>query len=127
MVVSPNAHWLNFFLKREINVINWNYRGYGESDNGIFDFESAARAKLDAERVLAAALNKLKLTGKIGVYGRSIGGISACHLASEFSDIIDVLIVDRSLTEIEDVVKSKKPGSAMPMIFNFFSDNGWIC
>lgn len=29
MVTSPNAYWLNFFLKRDINVLCWNYRGYG--------------------------------------------------------------------------------------------------
>jgi pimeloyl-ACP methyl ester carboxylesterase len=52
------------------------------------------------EKVLEAAVKKLKLTGKIGVYGRSIGGIAACHLASKYPDLIDVLIVDRSLTEI---------------------------
>ena len=37
MVTSPNAYWLNFFLKREINVVCWNYRGYGESEIGFFD------------------------------------------------------------------------------------------
>ena len=31
MVTSPNAYWLNFFLKRDINVMCWNYRGYGQS------------------------------------------------------------------------------------------------
>ena len=31
MVTTPNAYWLNFFLKREINVMCWNYRGYGIS------------------------------------------------------------------------------------------------
>jgi len=77
--------------------------------------------------VLATAVQKLKLTGKIGVYGRSIGGIPACHLASKYQEIIDVLIVDRSLTEIQGVAESKKPGSAMTTIFDLFSDRGWIC
>ena len=89
--------------------------------------QSAAKAKLDVERVLAAAVKRLKLTGKIGVYGRSIGGIAACHLASKYPEIIDVLIVDRSLTEIQGVAESKKPGPAMTMIFDLFSANGWIC
>jgi predicted acyl esterase len=26
------------------------------------------------------------LNGKVGLYGRSIGGITACHLAAKFSD-----------------------------------------
>lgn len=33
MVTTPNAYWLNFFLKREINVMCWNYRTYGLSTN----------------------------------------------------------------------------------------------
>ena len=34
MITSPNAYWLHFFLRREINVVCWNYRGYGESESG---------------------------------------------------------------------------------------------
>lgn len=31
MVSSPNAYWLTFFLRRDINVMCWNYRSYGRS------------------------------------------------------------------------------------------------
>ena len=31
MIASSNAYWLDFFLRREINVMVWNYRGYGQS------------------------------------------------------------------------------------------------
>lgn len=81
MVTAPNAYWLNFFLKRDINVVCWNYRGYGESTQGCCDSLSPAKAKMDAERVVESMVSKLGLRGKIGVYGRSIGGITACHVA----------------------------------------------
>lgn len=29
MVNSPNAFWLNFFLRKGVNIMAWNYRGYG--------------------------------------------------------------------------------------------------
>lgn len=29
MVNSPNSYWLSFFLKKGVNVVGWNYRGYG--------------------------------------------------------------------------------------------------
>jgi len=61
---------------------------------------SPAKAKLDAERVLAGSMEILKLKGKIGVYGRSIGGIAATHLASKYKDLIEVLLIDRSLNEL---------------------------
>jgi pimeloyl-ACP methyl ester carboxylesterase len=66
----------------------WNYRGYGESSQGWFDYSSPVKAKLDAERVLASLVSELQLKGKIGVYGRSIGGISATHLAAKYNDLI---------------------------------------
>ena len=59
MVIGPNAYWLNFFLKRDINVICWNYRGYGESSIGWRDFLSPSKSKCDAERVLAGSIEFL--------------------------------------------------------------------
>lgn len=53
MVIGPNAYWLNFFLKREINVICWNYRGYGESEISLFHNVSPSSVKSDAEFVLS--------------------------------------------------------------------------
>jgi len=88
MIIAPNAYWLNFFLKRDINVICWNYRGYGESSIGFFDYQTPAKAKCDAEHVLANSCKVLKLKGKIGVFGRSIGGITACHLAGKYNDLV---------------------------------------
>ena len=100
MVNAPNAYWLNFFLKRDINVMCWNYRGYGESTKGLFGTITPAHSKRDSECVLAFVVNTLQIQGKIGVYGRSIGGITACHLAQKYSDLVEVLICDRTLTEL---------------------------
>lgn len=61
MVIAPNAYWLNFFLKRDINVICWNYRGYGASSIGLMDYMSPTKSKLDAEYVLARSLKALNL------------------------------------------------------------------
>ena len=66
--------------------------------------------KADAERVLAETCKKYELTGKIGIYGRSIGGIPACHLAHKYPDIVSLLIVDRSLNELSEVVEAKLRG-----------------
>ena len=57
MVTSPNAYWLNFFLKRDINVLCWNYRGYGESSRGFMETLSPYKSKRDAEYVLAFLVN----------------------------------------------------------------------
>lgn len=125
--MAPNAYWLNFFLKRDINVVCWNYRGYGQSTQSFWEFQSAAKAKTDAERVIATAITKLRLKSKIGVYGRSIGGLVACHLAAKYSDLVDVLIIDRSFSEIQKVAKGMFSGKWIDFIFSFFSANGWNC
>jgi len=31
MVNAPNSFWLNFYIKKGINVLGWNYRGYGDT------------------------------------------------------------------------------------------------
>jgi len=100
MVAGANAYWLNFFLKRDINVVIWNYRGYGESELGLCQYYSPSMAKRDAERVLAHSVNYFGLKGRIGVYGRSIGGITATHLAGQYPELVEVLIIDRSLREL---------------------------
>lgn len=88
MVTSPNAYWLNFFLKRGVNVVCWNYRGYGKSELDFTDYLNPYVCKCDSERVLDFMISKMKLRGKIGVYGRSLGGIAACHLANKYPNHI---------------------------------------
>ena len=121
MVTAPNAYWLNFFLKRDINVICWNYRGYGESELGYFGTVDPFKSQQDVEYVLAFAINNLKLKGKFGVYGRSIGGVTACHLASKFSDLIKLLVIDRSMAELLNVITLKIRGGCIVPILDALS------
>ena len=60
-------------------------------------------------------VNKMKLRGKIGVYGRSLGGLAACHLANKYPNIIqaiigntilclfNLIIADRTFSDLETV------------------------
>lgn len=63
----------------------------------------------------------MKLRGKIGVYGRSIGGIASCHLASKFPDIIEALIVDRTFNELDQLSMRRLYGRCTKSIFSFVS------
>ena len=121
MVTSPNAYWLNFFLKRDINVVCWNYRGYGESSLRACECVTPHKTKRDAERVLAFLVNNIKVKGKVGVYGRSIGGIAACHLAGKYTDLIQALIIDRSFDELQSVPEGKLKGKCTSIIFQAIS------
>ena len=121
MVTSPNAYWLNFFLKRDINVVCWNYRGYGDSSQGLFETLSPYKSKRDAEYVMAFLVNRLRLKGRIGVYGRSIGGLTACHLANKYNNLVQALIVDRSFYELSSVPEGKIKGSWTLRLFDLLS------
>ena len=85
-----------------------------------------ATSKRDAERVIDFVVNKLQIKGKIGVYGRSIGGITACHLASKYSDLVELLICDRTLSELQSVCEQKLKGQATTTFFDLYT-NGWKC
>jgi len=57
MAFGQNSYWLNFFLKRDVNVVVWNYRRYGRSSTTIWDFfHNPDKAKNDAEQVLAKSI-----------------------------------------------------------------------
>ena len=83
MINFPHAYYLRFFLTKNINVMLWNYRGYGRSrkENSCFNVPSPQNIEEDSEAVLRYCRQTLGVRGKIGVYGRSMGGVSACHLA----------------------------------------------
>ena len=121
MVTSPNAYWLNFFLKRDINVVCWNYRGYGESEVSKFECVTPYKEKRDVESVLAFVVNNIRVKGKLGVYGRSIGGITATHLAAKYPDLIQTLIIDRSFDELQSVPEGRCKGGCTSIIYKVFS------
>lgn len=49
-----NSEWPNFYLDYGINVVLWNYRGYGQSTG----FPSPGRNRRDVELVFSFARNK---------------------------------------------------------------------
>jgi pimeloyl-ACP methyl ester carboxylesterase len=108
MVTSANAYWLDFFLRRDCNVLIWNYRGYGESEQSIWRPNlTPEQQKVDAERVLQFLVNRIQVKGKIGVYGRSIGGIAAAHLVSKFPSIVKCFVGDRTMGLFDNVVLNR--------------------
>lgn len=92
MVNHPHAFYLRFFLNKNMNVCVWNYRGYGLSESGGGGGANPYNLRSDAEAVLRYLREELKLTGKVGVYGRSLGGIPTTHLA----DKVDMIFADRT-------------------------------
>jgi len=57
----------------------------------------------DAEAILKFVVKDLGLKGKIGCYGRSLGGTMASHLANHYRQYISFLFVDRSFGSLEEM------------------------
>ena len=98
----------------------WNYKGYGRNKGK----PSPYNAKTDAEAVYTYLRNDLGVTGKIGVLGRSIGGIPTCHLAYKFDP--DLVIADRTLSTLKDLATEKFGGAVPAFLMKIFS-LGWEC
>ena len=56
---------------------------------------------MDSERVFQFLVNRIQVFGKIGVYGRSIGGIAAAHLVQKFPRTVSVFFGDRTLGRLD--------------------------
>ena len=60
------------------------------------------------------------MTGKLGVYGRSLGGIATTHLAQ----YVDMVIVDRSFSDLYEVAYHKFYGFMAVLLFKL-GTFGW--
>ena len=77
MVHSSHSFFLNYFQKLEFNVFVWNYRGYGLSTGT----PTPSNLKSDIDLILKYLKTDLNISGKIGVYGRSLGGIPSSQVS----------------------------------------------
>lgn len=78
MVNYPHNFWLKYFMNLGCNVVIWNYRGYGCAKGT----PSPKTLQEDGQALYEYVRKTLHITGKIGVYGRSLGGIVATHIAA---------------------------------------------
>ena len=80
-----------------INVVLWNYRGYGRSRGR----PTIDRLKRDGENIVNYIRTQKLNIRVLGVHGESIGGCIAVHLAKEC--VLDFLVADRTFASIKAV------------------------
>ena len=89
----------NLYLLNDIDILFWNYRGYGFSE-GSADFTNSCE---DILTIYDHVMEHFHYN-KIAVHGLSIGGLPASYLASKRN--INLIIADRTFGSVEDIINS---------------------
>ena len=89
----------NLYLMNDVDILFWNYRGYGFSE-GNADFTNSCE---DILNIYDHIMEHFHYT-KIAVHGLSIGGVPASYLASKRN--INLIIADRTFGSVEDIINS---------------------
>ncbi len=63
----------------------------------------------------------MMIQGQIGVYGRSLGGVVATHLAAKFPQHISLLLADRTFGSLKAVSLRKFIGKGSSSLFDLIS------
>ena len=109
------------YLQSNIDVLCWNYRGYGFSKGKI----SYNTIRSDVLELFDEVKNKLNYE-RFAVHGISIGGIPCCHLARNRKEV-ELMICDRNFGRLDNITQSFICGRFLFFIYKYFffqsSDN----
>ncbi|KAF4674385.1 hypothetical protein FOL47_009294 [Perkinsus chesapeaki] len=104
--------WLDFYLGLGYGVVLWNYRGFGAS-KGLCTPGSLCA---DSETIMQWVATQGAKRGpgfvqRVGVHGRSIGGVTACHFGKVYDRPrpglkLDFVVADRSFRTLEATARS---------------------
>ncbi|CAD8061629.1 unnamed protein product [Paramecium sonneborni] len=92
------SEWIDYYLKRGINMFLWNYRGYCESQ-GLPNTKDIMK---DAESICDYVTSHLKVNQLI-FHGESLGGMVACHLGRVRQ--CNLLFADRTFSSISRIAQ----------------------
>ena len=104
---------LNKYLSQGIDVLCWNYRGYGFS-TGKATFNNLKSDVIE----IYEEIEKMKIYNKIGVQGISIGGLPSCYLAKQKNNI-SLLVSDRNFGQIDSIAKNYSFGKYLVILYKF--------
>ena len=94
----------NLYLMNNIDILFWNYRGYGFSE-GSADFTNVCDDILDIYDYIIANYQY----NRIMVHGLSIGGVPACYLSAKRN--INLIIADRTFGSVQDIINTFPVGN----------------
>jgi len=117
--IGTVAHLAPEFFKRGFNLLLWDYRGYGESAGRPSErgFYTDARAAFDAAKSMSKDL-------PIILYGQSLGGAVAVHLATERP--ADGLIIESSFASAADIAARWYPSIPLHKLLSVSFDSATL-
>ena len=101
---------LGTYLSKGIDVLCWNYRGFGYS-SGTPTFDNLRSDVIE----LFDQVDKLGIYNKYGVHGISIGGIPACYLANKKK--ISLLVSDRNFGAMDLIANALPFGNILYCLY----------
>ena len=109
------------YLQSNIDILCWNYRGYGFSKGN----PSYNRLRSDVLELFDEVKKNFNYE-RFGVHGISIGGIPCCHLARNRKEI-ELMICDRNFGRLDNIAQGFRCGKFLFFIYKYFffqsSDN----
>eukprot|EP01022_Parablepharisma_sp_SALTPOND_P028483 TRINITY_DN71038_c0_g1_i1.p1 TRINITY_DN71038_c0_g1~~TRINITY_DN71038_c0_g1_i1.p1 ORF type:complete len:560 (+),score=41.95 TRINITY_DN71038_c0_g1_i1:670-2349(+) len=96
--IEMHDHWIEFYRTNGINILLWNYRGYGRSKG----HPTPENILADGEAVLQY-LKDIKGSGRIILHGESLGGSVAAHIAAKLG--CDLLFTDRTFSDLDAIAE----------------------
>ena len=110
--IGANIAHAERFAKLGFSVLLLSYRGYGKSDG---DFPSEESVYADAETGWNYLVTERKFApASVFIYGHSLGGAVAIHLASNHSDAGGI-IVEGTFTSIAEMARLNPPYRILPL------------
>eukprot|EP00929_Paragymnodinium_shiwhaense_P065512 TRINITY_DN32831_c0_g1_i1.p1 TRINITY_DN32831_c0_g1~~TRINITY_DN32831_c0_g1_i1.p1 ORF type:complete len:862 (+),score=176.73 TRINITY_DN32831_c0_g1_i1:100-2685(+) len=100
------SSWIDFWHGHGFSMFLFNYSGYGRSSGS----PTPANIARDGDCVIEFL--KKQGCNDIILYGRSIGGVPVCHLASRHPAVVRLLVVDRSMSSLQAAAASLYGGLA---------------
>ena len=123
-LLNVQGEWLEYYINLGVNLVIWNYRGYGRSKQRC-KMLRPTYIQRDGEYVLQYVKSNL-VRGKVGVHGESMGGSVANYIATKST--LSYVCVNRTFSSLQRVAYwsvAGKISAAMLSCFTFgWNDHG---
>lgn len=108
--ISYREYMANLCIRMRLNLLLVDYRGYGKSEGT----PSSKKILGDAETAMNFLLGRVDCKDII-VWGESLGGSPACHVASRYGDI-KALVLFSTFTSLHDLLRIA-PSAATALVY----------